>query len=163
MNMKPVTTQYLVVQLTMQHRKVSEVARMVGMTRQAIHKRLKAAGVDLHAARWVHLECTFCGKPVDKRWRLWANNKNGKNFCGPECYYASRENPGYKPWRQGQRIARAIVAQRFKLDRDHVVDHIDGDNYNNDIKNLRVFASQSDHIKMHHGRAIEPLWDGRTA
>jgi hypothetical protein len=43
------------------------------------------------------------------------------------------------------------------------VHHKDSDNHNNELWNLAVFASTSDHLKHHHGHKIEPLWDGATA
>jgi hypothetical protein len=41
-----------------------------------------------------------------------------------------------------------------------IVDHTDGDERNNDRGNLRVFASQSDHMRSHHGAKVPVLWDG---
>jgi len=159
MRQNKLATQDVVVMYTQQHLTLREIATLVGMSHTAIAKRLKSAGVTAHDGQWLTLPCGFCGSLVERRRSQSLNHK--EVYCNTECYYASRESPGYKPWRQGQRIARAIVAQYFKLEPQHVVDHRDGNNRNNDRNNLRVYASQSDHIKMHHGKTpVEPLWDG---
>ena len=42
-----------------------------------------------------------------------------------------------------------------------VVHHKDGNDRNNDRSNLAVYASQSDHLKAHHGKTpVTPVWDG---
>ena len=96
------------------------------------------------------VECAFCGREFS-RFRTRAS-KTMADYCNTECYHASRENPNYVPWRHGQRLARAIVAQHIRLTYDMVIHHVDGNNRNNDLSNLVVFASQSDHIKYHHGK-----------
>ena len=153
-----VTTQHLVSELQ-SGKQISILAAEVGITRQAIWKRLKAAGIDISGRYWQRVDCGYCGTKLDRR-KSYMTDK-AKVFCNTECYYANRENPGYKPWRHGSRLARAIVAQRFALDSLHVVHHKDGDQRNNNLDNLVVYASQSDHIKAHHGKSkVTPVWDG---
>jgi hypothetical protein len=62
--------------------------------------------------------------------------------------------------RQGQRIARKIVAKLFPLEPGHVVHHEDRNAFNNEPFNLKVFQTQGDHTRYHRGFEVEPLWDG---
>jgi len=155
-----IKTQDIVVMYTIQHLSSCEIQRLTGMSKTGIMKRLKSVGVKTKDGEWVNAICAYCGREyqvVRSRWK-----KSQKHYCKPECYYASLENPGYKPWREGQRIARAIIAQYFNLQDNHVIHHKDGDNRNNNLDNLQVFASQSDHLKVtHHNNGnIKPIWDG---
>ena len=158
------TTQDIVVMLAEGRLKVGEVARSLGVSRQAIWKRLKHAGIDISGRAWVETKCTFCAASIRRRWRVVARNED--NYCNHECYYADLENLGHKQWRQGSRIARAIVAQYFPLGRlpeGSIVHHKDGDDRNNDRSNLLLLASQADHIRMHRSKnLVVPLWDGAT-
>ena len=144
---------------TVQHLTGEEIARIYGVTRQAVYKRLKALGIKSIDGEWVKTNCSFCGSEITKRRKQWRKNTN--NYCSMECYSASLENPGYKPWRHGQRLARAIVGQYYKLLYNNVIHHEDGDSRNNDRLNLRVFANQSDHLKYHRSKVKPiPIWDG---
>lgn len=105
------------------------------------------------------IPCSACGKTFARTPR---NKRFKRAFCSPECYYSVRRTIKYKPWRQGQRRARAIVSKYFDLRPEYVVHHEDKDNANNDLINLRVFASQADHMAYHHGvTKVVPIWDGR--
>lgn len=159
MRQNKLKTQDVVVMYTEKHLTLRQIGKLVGMSASAVSKRLRSAGVLAADGTIIKANCAFCGAEVE-RYRAKARN-NVEIFCNPNCYAAKRESPGYKPWRQGQRLARAIVAQWFDLQPEHVVDHKDGDNRNNNLDNLRVYANQSDHIKMHHRKAtVVPVWDG---
>ena len=162
---KHIKTQDVVELYTIQHLSSCEIQKLIGMSRPAIMKRLKRAGVTIDQGEWVNTICDFCGikyKLVRSRWR-----KTKDHYCKAECYYASRENPGYHPWRQGQRLARAIVAQYFNFSQhpNAVIHHKDGDDRNNNRDNLAVYTSNSDHIKAthHNNHNIKPLWDGANS
>ena len=117
------------------------------------------AGGPLPPAELVPLACSHCDTPMGQRRVSWG--LDSRVFCGQRCYYAYRRNPKFIQSRHGTRKARALVAKVFALRPEHVVDHRDGDERNNNIGNLRVYASQSDHMKMHHGKScVDPLWDG---
>lgn len=149
---------------SVQHLAPSEIARLTSVTRQAVWKLLQKNGVITHkgvgGGTRVKVRCDYCGSEYETTRSRWRHSK--EHFCGAECYYASRENPQYFQSRHGQRIARAIVSQHFNLQPDYVVHHKDGDNRNNDIANLSVYASNVDHIKAtHHKNSVVcPLWDG---
>ena len=159
MRQNKLETQDVVVMYTQQHLTLRQIAPLVGMTAQAILKRLRKAGVRRTDGTHVQTECGTCGNLVDRTRKRWKINR--QSFCNTDCYAVYLQNPSYNPWRQGSRIARAIVAEHFRLLPEHVVHHEDANQRNNDLRNLKVFASQSDHLRYHHGNpnAI-PLWDG---
>jgi hypothetical protein len=156
---KSAKTQDIVVMYTERHLTVRQIGELVGLSGAGVSKRLKYAGVTSHDGEWVKVECSYCGREHERRRGSW--RKVSRSYCSKQCYYYSRENPDYKPWRQGQSMARQIVARLFPLQAQHVVHHKDGDNTNNDLPNLAVYASQSDHMTYHHGiHAVTTLWDG---
>ena len=136
----------------------AEIGTLRGTSRGAVWKRLRRASVPLRSGT-VKLQCSYCGTELT-RFRTRAE-ATVRHFCNAECYYASLASSGYKgQWRQGSRLARAIVAQHFDLQPDHVVHHEDGDNHNNDRANLVAFTDQAAHMAHHRGRKVAPLWRG---
>lgn len=160
MNIKPgIKTQDIVVMYTVQHLSSGDIQKITGLSRTAIMNRLhKAIRPDVKLSGRVDTICDYCGAEIKIIRSRWRKSKN--HYCNKECYFASLENPNYKPYRNGQRLARAVVAQHFDLQPDHIVHHKDGDNRNNDRSNLLVFASQSDHMAFERGRGVSPIWDG---
>jgi len=161
---RTIKPQHIVSLALVQHLSPSQIAKLAGVCRQQIWKILKQAGVSTNkgsgGATRVQYNCDFCGKPTEvtrARWR-----KSIKHFCCEECYFSSLENLGYHPWRQGQRLARAIIAQYFPIQPEHIPHHKDGDCRNNNLINLCVYVSQADHIKATHHKnsTIKPIWDG---
>jgi hypothetical protein len=155
-----ISTAKLIYMYTVMHLSGPEMHRQTGMTRAGIMKRLKKAGITSAMGEWVTLNCAFCGKEINRTRQRYHATK--EHYCNAECYYASRENPGFKPWRHGARLARAIVSQYITLQDGWVVHHVDGDQRNNDLANLAIYASQADHIKFHHGKnQVKPVWEGK--
>lgn len=137
---------------------MQEIAERAGITRVAVWKRLKAAGIETRTAILTRY-CAYCGAELQlQRCKVRASRRH---YCNTDCYHAVRKARNYVESRQGQRTARQIVSEHFDLQPEHIVHHHDSNNLNNDVKNLAVFASQSDHMKHHHGNAVTPLWDGR--
>ena len=142
-----------------------EIANWFQVSRQAIWKVLRKAGVDTSKRKYP-VECTYCGKTFYKTRAQIRNRK--RLFCCQEHYYLYLEvvgGPGkYKANRVGRRKARQKVGRVFDLQPEHVVHHEDGDNLNNSYDNLRVFACQGDHVQYHRGvNKPEPIWDGRES
>lgn len=147
------------------HLSYRQMALIYGVSHVTIAKRFtkifnpplpKKKGIN--PTKYVSLACNFCGKEFQQL--ISIARKNIKHYCKNSCYFASLENPGYHPWRVGQRLARAIVSQYFALQDGNVTHHKDGDNRNNDRINLAVYQSQSDHLGHHRGKNIKPIWDG---
>jgi len=155
-----ISTEEIVNLYTIKHLTLREISNHYGnITAMGVQKRLKSAGITSKDGEWAKTHCSFCGKPMEIRRKRWFRNK--ESFCTTECFYANRENPGYHPWRQGQRLARAIVSQWFRLSPGNIIHHVDGNCRNNDLSNLMVFNNHSEHLKHHHGKSkTMPTWDG---
>ena len=152
-------TQDIVVMYTQQHLTMRQIAKLCGLSAAAVLKRLRSVGITSSQGEWVNTQCGFCGK--DLKVRRAKARKNIENYCSTSCYAGSRANPNFHYWRHGTRLARLIVGMYFKLTPEMIVHHKDGDDRNNNLTNLAVFANQSDHMKHHHGkRAVTFIWDG---
>lgn len=153
-----VNTEYIKELYTRQHLTCAEIGKITGISRPGVWKRLQAAGITARQGEWVTAQCDHCGNEYElhrKRWR-----SHIKHFCKAECYHAYLYNPDYKQNRHGQRLAREIVARHFKLEPKNIVHHDDIDCKNNELTNLWVFASQSDHLKYHRTGRPQPIWKG---
>jgi len=142
--------------------RAADIARRHGITRQGVYKILRRNGITTAKGK-VAVSCDACGAEIRRtRGRL---RKQKRHFCGYGCYYAfleARQEGSYQASRQGQRIARARVAEVFDLQPGHIVHHEDRNNLNNSLDNLRVFANQGDHIRYHRlgPDYAQPIWDG---
>lgn len=151
-------TAYMVTLYTEHHLTMEEIGRIVGISKTAVMKRLRKVGITRQQGERVVRPCAYCGVEVNRPRSQGLRKDN--LFCCTEHYYASRENPQYQQWRQGGRLARAIVSQHYLLSPIEVVHHVDGNQRNNDLMNLEVYASNADHLAKHHGRQIDPVWKG---
>lgn len=157
--MKKLSDNLIISLYTQEHLTIRQIAKLAEVSHTYIWKILQNYGVKAIDGERVNTSCAFCGKTIT---RLRCKTRNNyKSYCNQDCYIASLENPGYKPWREGQRLARAIVGQYFKLSPENIVHHEDGDNRNNDRNNLKAFRNQSEHLKYHRlGKNVNPIWDG---
>lgn len=125
----------------------------------------------------VEVSCFFCRKKIVKsRSRI---TRNEHNFCSKECtdkgkgeymhgarigtynggrttfsnYIAISDKQNSSSNKRGYILEHRYVMENFigrKLKKGEVVHHIDRDRTNNDISNLILFPSQSEHIKHHN-------------
>jgi len=154
-------TQDVVALYTQQHLTCEEIGRMFSVSRAAVAKRLRQAGIPTAKGEWVQVYCAFCGADIKRTRARWRNAPDARHFCATSCYAGFRANPNSYSWRHGTRLARLLVGSYFHLEDGMIVHHKDGDERNNDIANLCVYASSSDHIRAHHGKTqVEPVWDG---
>lgn len=152
-------TQDIVVMYRDRHLTLRQIGAMIGMTAPGVAKRLKAAGVTANDGEWVRDVCCECGKEIQVTRCKW--RKSARHYCSEACYYKARSNQDYKPNRYGQMVARKKVSLFITLIPGYVVHHKDGDEANNEYSNLAVYASNADHIRVHHGlHPVEPIWDG---
>lgn len=138
-----------------------ELAEKYGKTRQGIWKILKVRGVNT-TKRKLEVQCKWCEKVFDRTKGRIRSQKY--HFCCTDCYYSYIGEIGinYKPNRHGQRIGRMKVSEYFELLPGMVVHHEDGDDMNNQIENLKVFANNGDHVRYHRWvHKVDPIWDGR--
>lgn len=157
-----VSSETLAALYTVEHLTMAELGARYNMTRSAVQRRLKRIGVTREQGTWVNRTCGHCGTALRVRRQHFRRSR--VSYCHAVCYYAHLEAQStYRPWRNGQRVARAAVAPFFALTPEQVVHHVDGDNHNNALANLAVYASQGDHMKHHRGGRATPLWEGATA
>ena len=141
------------------------LAKQHSVSRQAIYKVLKNAGVATGKSNRIKRPCGWCGKPVSKV-RCQARTRK-RFFCDQDCYFEWMDSGGeYVPSRTGQRIGRAVVSKYFELLEGYVVHHEDRTQLNNLPWNLKVFVDHSTHMKYHFQKrgnekiTVEILWDG---
>lgn len=144
------------------------IAKRYGITRQGIWKVLNKAGIDTskRLGNTRHeVTCLACKETFIKGRAYIRQHRHV--FCSRDCYFAfleAKQEGSYKYWRHGMRIAREVVSQYFDLQERNVVHHEDRNCYNNHPSNLKVFATNGDHVRYHRwsadGVEIEPLWDG---
>ena len=144
---------------------MAELASRFHVTRQAIYKIIRAAGVDTTKTGGIEVSCSTCQKVI-KRPRCQVR-KAKRLFCSSDCYHAFLQAGNgmgpYQESRQGVRIARKIIAQYFDIQPSHVPHHKDRNQFNNDPRNLMVFRCQGDHVRHHRGFEVDPLWDGTNS
>ena len=133
-----------------EHKTLEEIGQELGVSRQAVFYYTRKYRIPAHKAENVDSTCDICGKNFTvtrKRWK-----KTLKHFCSFACYKVYLRNDEYRQRRTGQRIGRDVMEKKIarKLRDGEVVHHIDGNNDNNDPKNLILFSSHSDHLKHHH-------------
>jgi hypothetical protein len=158
--MPPVTTAEMTRLFVKEHLTLREIAGRAGISHVSVSKRLHKAGVTALDGTMPQLVCQQCGTGY-RRKRSAVRVATGR-FCSRSCYMAHiRDKATYTEWRYGQKLARAAVSRYFDLQPGHVVHHHDGDNRNNDPRNLAVFASQAEHMRYHRGGPATPLWNGQ--
>jgi len=138
------------------HLTYQEIADIYQITRAYVAKLIKAYKVDTKRGEVFPTKCDNCNKEyIITRGRY---KKQSMHYCGQVCYQAHRAAySSYKPSRQGQRIARTVMTAHLgrELLASEVVHHIDGDTMNNDLNNLILFVSQSEHLRYHHQMRIK--------
>lgn len=132
-----------------------QIAKKYKVSHQNIHQRLKRLGIIKNDLR-VQVNCDSCGKI--KQISVSRSKKQQKHYCNMTCLAISKEKGHYKIWKREQKISRVEVGKHFKLVPEYVVDYVDGDNKNNDISNLVVYASEEERIKAKQGHKVIPMW-----
>ena len=149
----------VVLELRRQGWELQRIADRYGVTKEAISLYCSRTRTRTNAPSTL-ATCESCKKEVivsgDRRKRI-------RYFCSQKCYHDWYAFAGSWVWRQGQRIARARVQKHFSLGPHNVVHHLDRDNRNNDLSNLWVFATSSEHMSFHRGGEGKPIWKGSDA
>lgn len=140
-----------------------DLAKQYNRTRQGIWKLLKRNGINPAEYGILKITCPACGQ-VFTRPRCQVR-KRKRLYCSVKCYYAyldAAQEGSYNQSRQGQRIARQKIAEYLELKSGYVVHHEDRNTLNNQPWNLKVFATNGDHIRYHRlgPDYVTPLWDG---
>lgn len=140
------------------------LAKEYGITRQGLYRILNKAGVNTSKeAAWMDVSCSCCGKEIK---RLRCNIRNNKHlFCNDDCYFAWLKHGNGNPFivhRHSSRIARGVISKYYALQPKEIVHHEDRNQYNNNVKNLKVFKNNGDHVRYHRGFIVPILFDGST-
>ena len=141
---------------------VINLASRWGLTRQAVYKILKAAGVDTKKGK-IKVSCSTCGKGVDRPKSKVRNRKH--IFCDRDCMraYQIATKELSKKRANWSRVARRKISKVFKIKPEHVVHFVDGKHYNTMEHNMMVFANLGDHARWHRwgeDGGVRPLWRG---
>jgi len=153
-----IDTKELIKLYTIDHLTLKEISAKVGISNQAVSKRLNKAGVTGKDGIYYTLICKHCGKEY-KRYRSLVR-LGVKQYCSKKCYWLSSKNDNYVNWRNGCIIAREVVSEHFPLHRKHIVHHVDADDRNNDIVNLQVFRNRSEFMSFKQRGEAKPIWIG---
>lgn len=140
----------------------ADLGRRYGRTRQAIYLLLRKNGIPRNDHSRIERKCGWCGSAI-----LVLRNRAARarvSYCNSACYQEKIRSAEYQTWRHGQRIAHEVVSGFFALVYGNVVHHRDGDQDNNDLANLMVFATHGDLMRWHRGggeaSGVVPLWRG---
>lgn len=145
------------------------VAQQFKVSRMSIKKLLNSVGVKTsYDATRPQCECAVCGKPFTKTRSRKRNQTGWNDYCSRQCYYKAIEGFGFPDNRVSRREARLKMAIQIiaslKLPEGSIIHHIDGNQANNDARNIILFASQSAHLRFHRHCPVEPteiIFDGR--
>jgi hypothetical protein len=158
MKAKHLDTQHIAVLYLEKRLTMAQIASVLGCSAAAICKALHRAGIKAQDATNPLVSCAYCGTEFRRaRSRLHATM-----YCCAEHRYAALERQDYNATRQGGRLTRAIIAQWYDLQAEHIIHYKDSDWRNNDRANLEVYACQADYAAMHQGHRVSPLWAGHA-
>lgn len=144
--------------------KAAIIAQIAGISRVAVYNIIKQSGVVTGRRAVLDLKCKFCGETYSRP-RSHGTDKKNAGYCSIQCFHADRSLYGkysargvdlYKPEyeqlrRSCTRKAREIIQLTgINLTPNQVIHHKDGNYMNNDISNLQIFNSHSEHMKHHH-------------
>jgi hypothetical protein len=145
---------------------IKVIATHFGISRTAVYDYLKKANISPNRRSVETVNCKFCGEQFTRIGSQLKKKHGG--YCSPQCFAASRsicgeysknggvlsrvsETANIKYSRkQGMLARKAIEESGIQLSPGQVIHHIDGVKSNNDISNLMIFDSQSEHMKYHH-------------
>ena len=162
--MTPETKDSITQLFSEKHWSCNMISKKTGFSRQGIKKFLNRAGYDTSKAigRHVTFQCPNCGKTTDRRSCEFRPRKS--HYCSTKCYYEFITELSYKPWRPGQRIARAMLrplVEKLLGPIPFVSHHKDGNEKENKMSNLMALPDTSNHLAYHrHHRIVSVLIDG---
>ncbi len=147
----------------------ADLANLAGVSRIAIWKKLQKLNVITKKGQnKPTLVCSHCHKSFTINRKKFFRSTTTHPFCSKTCYFAFMRNPNYIQNRWGTKLGRKSICEYLSLSTlgnglpySSVIHHINSNKLNNNIKNLVLFASSSDHQKFHHNvNPVTPIYDG---
>ena len=145
------TKEWMEEQYLVKHLSREQIGKMIGCSGRWIGKLVTRYGLNVHSAEWADVQCCVCGKAKKITRSHWKRTQ--QSYCSRKCYYDRMGIvSNYKKFPYGCRIARQVLVEKLgrELEKDECVHHKDGNQKNNRIDNLMLFANQSAHMKHHH-------------
>jgi YHS domain-containing protein len=128
------------------------IAKTQGVSRQAVFAALKKAGISTQKGP-ITIQCSVC-KTKLKRTKSKTRGAI-HNFCGQKCYLEFTKTPKYQSHRINQNTAKRELEKTLGVNTLFIAYHRDGDESNNEPKNLIAFHSNSDLQIYRRGGKVE--------
>ena len=100
----------------------------------------------------VKAKCLTCGKEFEfypsKTKGKFCSKKCQYNYDYKGCYWLGKN--GYMYYQKGRKYKVLVHRQVINAKKGQIVHHKDGNKLNNNINNLEILSSQSEHIKKHN-------------
>lgn len=147
--------------------KVSSLAKRYAVSRAGIYEVLKRGGVDTAKGGpnvVLFVSCCVCGKVIPKYRSEVRRTK--RSFCDQGCVRTFQKHGDGQITivrKQSLEEARMVISKYFPIRPEHVIHRENGNDFDNDPRNLKVFACQGDHIRYHQGAIVPILWDGAAS
>ena len=134
-----------------------QIAGIFKVSQPLVHEVLKREGLTRENKPAETRVCAQCGEPV----RINGHRRRARNsFCCEAHYFLFLNNPAYQRSVWGTKLARRKVTEHFQLQEGNIVHHQDGNDNNNELTNLWVFATSGEHTSYHRGGGAQPIWRG---
>ena len=110
---------------------MQQIGKHYGISRQAVWKRLKKAGIQTSGAGRKDVKCHVCGKQFQTHRSRWRESDN--HYCDMLCYRAKQ--------RSRQNNSLALIKLGLPTDQGIIVHYINKDRNDLLTDNLRVFKN----------------------
>jgi len=152
---------------------IKDISQLTQITRPAIYNTLKRNKIEVDRRKVLQLNCLFCNEEFTRQRSLNKNEHSG--YCSIQCFHAHRSTSGIYSKRGSElvslheknskikhrelgRISLKVIKEAgIILETGQVIHHIDGNRNNNNLENLQIFNSHSEHMNFHHKKRNNKL------
>lgn len=133
-----------------------EIGDEFGVSKVTIHAYLRSQGVNTsYSRRVIDSQCEKCGNKFQIHRSAKATQEH--DFCSTDCYHTWSKSPEFQ-YRRAQIIrARKVFEDTIGFSYDYILDLIDGNPENIDIKNLIAFRTKKDQMRWKRGGIVQAL------
>jgi hypothetical protein len=138
------------------------LANIYGVSRQAIHATIVKAGIKPSKYAVLETDCFVCKKPVLRaRSRM---RTTSRSFCSDNCWwiYLDIKKESRKESSYFTRVSERVVLfnyPQYDPESGHVIHFRNNDITDSRKTNLVVLENIEDHLKVHLGLKVKPLWE----